>query len=383
MTTLDVLVLGAGPAGLALAAACARAGLSVAVMAPEPEAAWAPNYGAWAAELPDDWCEWAEVTWPDVVVHLDDARRHVLPGPYVRVDGRRLQASLLTCVPDRRRGTAEDAPAARLVVDTTGAESPRVPRRGPANPGWQVAWGEVLDVEGAPPDALLMDWRGPAPPAGEPPSFLYALPLPDGRWFAEETVLVSRPGVAPEVLRARLERRLDRMQVSVRARYEIERCRIPMGMPLPIGSVAAFGSAAGFIHPATGYSLATSLRLAAPAARAIARALESGGSGEATAALHAACWPEDRVRAWAFYRFGMEAFLRMDIASVREFFDTFFQHPPAVWGGWLAGELPPIGIASAMLAHFGRVGWRVRGELVATSLGPDGLRLAGNLLSPR
>ena len=383
MTTLDVLVLGAGPAGLALAAACARAGLSVAVMAPEPEAAWAPNYGAWAAELPDDWCEWAEVTWPDVVVHLDDARRHVLPGPYVRVDGRRLQASLLTCVPDRRRGTAEDAPAARLVVDTTGAESPRVPRRGPANPGWQVAWGEVLDVEGAPPDALLMDWRGPAPPAGEPPSFLYALPLPDGRWFAEETVLVSRPGVAPEVLRARLERRLDRMQVSVRARYEIERCRIPMGMPLPIGSVGAFGSAAGFIHPATGYSLATSLRLAEPAARAIARALESGGSGEATAALHAACWPEDRVRAWAFYRFGMEAFLRMDIASVREFFDTFFQHPPAVWGGWLAGELPPVGIASAMLAHFGRVGWRVRGELVATSLGPDGLRLAGNLLSPR
>ena len=91
----------------------------------------------------------------------------------------------------------------------------------------------------------------------------------------------------------------------------------------------------------------------------------------------------DRVRAWAFYRFGMEAFLRMDIASVREFFDTFFQHPPAVWGGWLAGELPPVGIASAMLAHFGRVGWRVRGELVATSLGPDGLRLAGNLLSPR
>ncbi len=383
MTTLDVLVLGAGPAGLALAAACARAGLSVAVMAPEPEAAWVPNYGAWAAELPDDWCEWAEVAWPDVVVHLDDARRHVLPGPYVRVDGRRLQASLLTSVPDRRRGTAEDAPTARLVVDTTGAESPRVPRRGPANPGWQVAWGEVLEVEGAPPDALLMDWRGPAPPAGEPPSFLYALPLPDGRWFAEETVLVSRPGVAPEVLRARLGHRLDRMQVSVRARYEIERCRIPMGMPLPIGSVGAFGSAAGFIHPATGYSLATSLRLAEPAARAIARALESGGSGEATAALHAACWPEDRVRAWAFYRFGMEAFLRMDIASVREFFDTFFQHPPAVWGGWLAGELPPVGIASAMLAHFGRVGWRVRGELVATSLGPDGLRLAGNLLSPR
>jgi lycopene cyclase-like protein len=171
------------------------------------------------------------------------------------------------------------------------------------------------------------------------------------------------------------------MQVRVRARHEVERCRIPMGMPLPIGSVAAFGSAAGFIHPATGYSLATSLRLAEPAARAIAEALGSGGSGEATAALHAACWPEDRARAWAFYRFGMEAFLRMDLARTREFFDSFFQHSPSVWGGWLAGELPPVDIAVAMLAHFGRVGWRVRGQLVATSLGPQGWQLARELLT--
>ncbi len=379
MTTLDVLVLGAGPAGLSLAAACARAGLSVAVMAPDPEAAWIANYGAWAAELPKDWRAWAEVAWPEVVVHVDDARRHVLPGPYVRVDRRRLQAALLASVPDRRRGTAEDAPAARLVVDTTGAESPRVPRRGLADPGWQVAWGEVLEVEGAPPEALLMDWRGPAPPAGEPPSFLYALPLPDGRWFAEETVLVSRPGVPLEALRARLDRRLDRMHVRVRARHEVERCRIPMGMPLPTGTVAAFGSAAGFIHPATGYSLATSMRLAEPAARAIAEALSGGGDAGAPAALHAACWPEDRARAWAFYRFGMEAFLRMDLASVRAFFDSFFQHSPPVWGAWLAGDLPPIDIAAAMLAHFGRVGWRVRGQLVATSLGPQGWQLAREL----
>ncbi len=268
-----------------------------------------------------------------------------------RVDRRRLQASLLASVPDRRRGTAEDAPAARLVVDTTGAESPRVPRRGPADPGWQVAWGEVLDVEGAPPDALLMDWLRPAPAAGEPPSFLYALPLPDGRWFAEETVLVSRLAMPPEALRARLHRRLDSMDAPVRARHEVERCRIPMGMPLPIGSVAALGSAAGFIHPATGYSLAASLRLAAPAARAIAEALSGGGGAGATAALHAPCWPEDRARALAFYRLGIEAFLRMDLTSVRAFFESFFQHSPSVWGAWPAGVLPPLDSAAAMLAR--------------------------------
>lgn len=384
MPTPDVLVLGAGPAGLALAAACARAGLSVAVMAPEPEAPWAPNYGAWAAELPPEWPTWAEATFSEAVVHVDDARRHVLRGPYVRVDGRKLQASLLASVPDLRRGTAEDAPAAGLIVDATGAESPRVPRRAAADPGWQVAWGEVLEVDGAPNEMLLMDWRDPAPHAGEPPSFLYAMPLPDGRWFAEETVLVSRPELPLDALRLRLGLRLDRMGVRVRARHEIERCRIPMGMPLPTGAVPAFGAAAGFIHPATGYSLATSLRLADPAARAIAAALGGapGANTAAIAALHEACWPADRARAWAFYRFGMEALLRMDLGSVREFFDTFFRHSPEVWRAWLGGDLPPVGIASAMLAHFGRVGWKVRGQLVSTSLGPDGLRLLGDLVRP-
>ena len=382
MSNPDVLVLGAGPAGLALAAACGRVGLSVAVLAPDPEAPWEPTYGAWAAELPPEWPAWAEATFAEAVVHVDDTRRHGLLGPYVRVDGRKLQASLLASVPDRRQGTAEDAPTATVVVDATGAGSPRVPRRSVADPGWQTAGGELREVDGAPDELLLMDWRGPPPPPGEPPSFLYAMPLPDGRWFAEETVLVARPELPPDALRLRLAQRLDRMGVRVHARHAVERCRIPMGMPLPTGAVAAFGAAAGFIHPATGYSLATSLRLADPAARALAAALGGEARGGANAALHDACWPADRVRAWAFYRFGMEALLRMDLGSVREFFDTFFRHSPEVWRAWLGGDLPPAGIASAMLAHFGRVGWKVRGQLVATSLGPDGLRLLGDLVRP-
>lgn len=373
---LDVVVLGAGPAGLALAAACRRVGLTVAVVAPEPEAPWEANYGSWAFELPEDWPEWAEASWPEVVVQA--VRRHVLPGPYVRVDARRLQAKLLGEVPDRRRGTADSAPKARVVVDATGALSPRVRRRGDDPPGWQVAWGELLTVEGAPVEMILMDWSdadapesgAPAMPANRPPSFLYAMPLLDGRWFAEETVLVGRPEAPLDLLRTRLQTRLDRMGVKVTARHAVERCRIPMGFPLPTGDVPAFGAAASFVHPATGYSLARSLRLAAPAARALA---------EGTS-LHAACWPASDARAWALHRFGMEVLITLDAPSIRAFFDAFFDQAPEVWRAWLAGTLGPGALAAAMLAHFGRLGWDLRGRLAAAGMSRDGLRLAGELL---
>ena len=235
-----------------------------------------------------------------------------------------------------------------------------------ADPGWQVAWGELLTVDGAPDGMLLMDWEGD----DDPPSFLYAMPLPDGRWFAEETVLVSRPEASLDILRERLHRRLARMGVRIRESHAVERCRIPMGMPLPTGDVPAFGASAGFIHPATGYSLARSLRLAAPAARALAE----GRS------LHDALWPAADARAWAFHRFGMEVLARLEAPAIRAFFDAFFDQPPETWRGWLAGTLAPGELASAMLAHFGRLGWDLRARLMAAGMSPDGLRLLGELI---
>ena len=49
---MDVLIAGAGPAALALAAACARLGLSTALADPAPEAAWPATYALWADEPP-------------------------------------------------------------------------------------------------------------------------------------------------------------------------------------------------------------------------------------------------------------------------------------------------------------------------------------------
>ena len=49
----------------------------------------------------------------------------------------------------------------------------------------------------------------------EVPSFLYAMPVSDGRVFLEETCLVAKPPLPFSVLKRRLERRLGAMGLKV------------------------------------------------------------------------------------------------------------------------------------------------------------------------
>ena len=63
---LDVLVAGAGPAGIAVAAECASRGLAVGLLAPDPDAPWAPTYCSWADEL--DPAVPVDARWDDIVV---------------------------------------------------------------------------------------------------------------------------------------------------------------------------------------------------------------------------------------------------------------------------------------------------------------------------
>ena len=49
----------------------------------------------------------------------------------------------------------------------------------------------------------------------EVPSFLYAMPVADGRVFLEETCLVAKPPLPFSVLKRRLERRLGAMGLKV------------------------------------------------------------------------------------------------------------------------------------------------------------------------
>ena len=89
------------------------------------------------------------------------------------------------------------------------------------------------------------------------------MPVADG-WLVEETVLAGATGGGAG-RPARLVSLLGSGGIptsSWPAPCAREVVRIPMGGPLPAPdqTVVAFGAAAGYIHPATGYSIAGSLR---------------------------------------------------------------------------------------------------------------------------
>ena len=89
---------------------------------------------------------------------------------------------------------------------------------------------------------------------------MYAMPLEGGRAFFQETCLVAKDAVPFDVLRRRLETRLESLGVRVKAVLDEEWSYIPVGGPLPNADneTLAFGATANMIHPASGYSVARS-----------------------------------------------------------------------------------------------------------------------------
>jgi len=286
----------------------------------------------------------------------------------------------------RGGGTVE----ARVVVDATGHRPALLERPGRPAQGYQTAVGWTVEADAHPfaaDEAVLMDWRDDHLPPGERggvPTFLYAFPLRDGSLFVEETALVARPALSAELLEARLGRRLAAMGVAVRRIVERERVWIPMGGALPRrhARVVGFGAAGGFVHAATGYSLARSLADAPVLAAAVERALSAPGATpeSATAAAWEAVWPADRRRRFALFRFGMEQLLRMDGAATREFFDAFFALPDADWRGYLGDRLTAREVSGVMARLFARAPGGTRRRLASGTFSADGRELALSLL---
>lgn len=349
----DIVICGLGPAGRALAHRCLVRGLSVVAIDPNPWRPWRATYAAWTDELPD----WLDSTAVAVTVarpHAHGRRAHTLPRSYSVLDTGRLQHNL-----DLTGATVHTDRAVRLGRHTVTLDSGRTVRgdrvvdaRGlRRRPGRaeQTAYGLVLDDPGTDDPALFMDWRpdnGADP--GAPPSFLYTIPLGDGRVLFEETCLVGAPPIALGELDRRLRYRLQARGVPVRGDEPVERVRFPVVGGAP--GAGRFGAAGGYLHPASGYSVGAAL--------AAADDIAAGrrGTTSATRAVY-------HLR-----RAGLRALLALPPNDLPDFFDAFFDLDIDRQRAYLSGRDDLSGTFTAMAVLFAALPGRTRARLAAATL---------------
>lgn len=376
----DLVVIGDGPAGLALAAHAAVLGLRVAVVGPGEE--WVATYGIWVDEISAD---------PIVGSHLDEVlrslsdrilvwghRRHELARRYGVLNNFALRTRLMACV-EQAGGqhltarvtevmnrvdhsvvvTTEGEMSTRWVCDAAGMQRWRegaVARRRTASVrAWQTAYGVEVDhipdsAEIASDLPTLMDFRLPTGAQSDDlavPTFCYVIPTARG-WLVEETVLAAKEPVDPALLRSRLVARLGPDGADLVRDAEqhdrVETVRIPMGGSLSRAGERpfAFGAAAGMIHPATGYSVSASLRSAPRVARSLARGLDPWDT----------MWSLKSRISRRVHQYGAQVLVGMSQRDLAEFFDVFFDLPATQWQAYLRTDSSPRELALAMAGVF-------------------------------
>ena len=402
----DVLVVGGGPAALAIAAELAEQGLAVAVLAASDcRDPWPNTYGIWGDEvdalglghlLEHRWsytCSYFGSGGSDPADPANSPTRH--GRDYGLFDKVLLQTHWLErCVAagvQWLRGQAQELShgsgrsqvataagevlEARLVLDASGHKAVFVqrPDRGPV--AGQAAYG-VVGRFTAPPvqpgQFVLIDYRCDhlsLEERSEPPTFLYAMDLGEGRFFVEETSLALAPPVSYATLKQRLERRLAHRGVAIEQVEHEEFCLFPMNLPLPNldQPVLAFGGAAAMVHPASGYLVGALLRRAPVLAAAVAARLRAEPAADSLQLAQAgwqALWPLELRRKHALYQFGLEKLMRFSEPQLRAHFASFFALPEAQWTGFLANTASVPELAAAMLRLFATAPWSVRWGLM-------------------
>lgn len=382
-----------------MAAACADVGLRVLLVDPAPRREWTNTYAAWRDELPPVVARHATAT-STTRMRVVGTGAHEWARPYAVLDNGAL-AELLTRQDVTEitgsAAAAEHGPAgstvrltdgrrfaAAVVVDASGSARVLSGGRPPGTPAQQTAVGVTLpeaDARAVLGDGSLgegvsgegtgvfMDWRQVPGTTGGWPTFLYAVPLPGARMLVEETSLARRPGLPLAVLRRRLHTRLGLAGVAVPRDSPEERVRFPVDDPPPRArgtaspAVVPFGAAAGMVHPATGFSVAASLRLAPWMASALAAGLGSDPA-QARRAAWAILWPHGGAAAHELRRRGLEALLRMPPHLVPQFFDLFFSIDEHRRRAFLSTETDFLATSSAMVALFHDAPWRIRRHLL-------------------
>jgi lycopene beta-cyclase len=387
---IDVLVAGGGPAGWAAAAACARLGLVTELVDLAPDRPWRATYGSWRDELAADTDHAVAAAGRGKAI---GTTTHHLGWEYVVLNNAVLRdgfaSAPVTVVKGRVRATRPDPEGvtvdvtggqrrAAVVLDATGAARSVLGGGSRGASADQTAVGVLVDAGAAsklvaPGTALFMDWRPHHGEAGWP-TFLYGVPVSADQVLLEETSLARRPGLGLATIRRRLHARLAYHGIGVPAGGE-ERVRIPVDRPLPAPGdwrrpVVPFGAASPLVHPATGYSVATALRLAPRVATAIRDALPHGGPAAAGAAAWRTVWSPAALAVHALRRRSLESLLRIPPELVPKFFDVFFALSPQHRWAYLTGREDVPGSAAAMAALFAASPWWLRRRLVAGALDP-------------
>ena len=397
---VDVLVLGGGPAALCIASELNQRGVLVAGVAPEPvDAPWPNTYGIWADELKAVGLEsLLEHRWSDTVSYFGEGgstaqdTSHAHGIDYGLFDRAALQRYWLgrgdgvvwhqdTVQRVEVRGATTSVCCAsgttlqaRVVIDASGSRTPNIRRPDQGPVAGQAAYGVVGRFSNPPIEPgrfVLMDYRCDHlsdEQRQEPPTFLYAMDLGDGVFFVEETSLALAPGVPYDVLKQRLQQRLDQRGVQITEVIHEEFCLFPMNLPLPDRrqAVLAFGGAASMVHPASGYMVGSLLRRGPGLAQALVEALANPALGSAALAQRGwqALWPFELVLRHQLYQFGLGRLMGFNEALLRTHFATFFSLPREEWFGFLTNTLPLPRLMGVMLRLFALSPWELRRGLV-------------------
>lgn len=407
----DALVIGSGPAGLAIAAALCDEGLNVAGLAPvPPPVEWSNTYGIWCDELePMNLTHLLSHRWQNSVAYA--AQQTIALGrDYGLFDNTKLQnyflercdrgnmtwhqgsAAAVEHLADRSCVTtaAGATLSARIVIDASGhkpslLKRPKCDRPVLRHPtqrqdnriAYQAAYGVVGRFSSPPIESqqfVLMDYRAEHLSPDErkaPPTFLYAMDLGNDVFFVEETSLAHSPAVTFEVLQQRLEQRLAFRGVQIKEVQHVEYCLFPMNLPLPSlkQAVMGFGGAASMVHPASGYMVGALLRRAPGVAKAIAHAVEHSNDPPASIATlpWQTLWSSDEMRKRALYLFGLENLMRFDEQTLQNFFASFFRLPRSQWSAFLANTLSTPEMLQTMMNLFGYTTNDVRWNLMRSA----------------